>query len=80
MPLFKSSRVLEAQIDDFLDTVAEGSLVFLAGVKAYVEGNTPDFDTAIVKIDKLESRADKLSRETYWGCWRTWTTSLIRPR
>ena len=29
MPLFKSSKVLEKQIDDFLDTVAEGGLVYL---------------------------------------------------
>ena len=36
MPLFKSSRVLEAQIDGFLDTVAEGGLVYEAGVRAYL--------------------------------------------
>ncbi len=63
MPLFKSSRVLEAQIDEFLDTVAEGGLVFLAGVKAYLEGKSSDFEAAIVKIDKLESKADKLSKD-----------------
>jgi predicted phosphate transport protein (TIGR00153 family) len=63
VPLFKSSRVLEAQIDEFLDTIAEGSLVFLAGVKAYLEGDTAAFESAIVKINKLESKADKLSKD-----------------
>jgi hypothetical protein len=63
VPLFKSSRVLEAQIDEFLDTVAEGTLVFLAGVKSYLGGACEDFEAAIVKISKLESSADKVSKE-----------------
>lgn len=63
MPLFKSSRVLETQIDEFLDTVAEGGLVYLAGVKAYLQGQPDDFDAAIDKIGALEARADKLSKE-----------------
>lgn len=63
MPLFKSSRITEAQIDKFLDTVAEGALVYQAGVYAYLAGDEADFDAAIAKIDKLESQADKLSHE-----------------
>lgn len=63
MSLFKSSRSIETKIDGFFDTVAEGSLVYRAGVRAYMEGNTTDFENAIVSIDKLESQADKLSKE-----------------
>lgn len=63
MPLFKSSRVLEAQIDEFLDTVAEGSLVYRAGVQAYLSGDADAFAADIAKIDNLESRADKVSKE-----------------
>ncbi len=63
VPLFRSSRVLEAQIDEFLDVVAEGGLVYQAGVKAYLNGDKSDFDAAIIKIDKLESKADKLSKD-----------------
>jgi len=63
MSLFRSSKVLESKIDDFLDTVAEGGLVFRAGVTAYLSGCSEDFEAAIVKIDKLESRADKVSQE-----------------
>jgi len=63
MPLFRSSKKIENQIDEFLDVVAEGGLVFQEGVKAYLEGDTEDFEARIVAIDKLESRADKLSKE-----------------
>jgi len=63
MSLFRSSKVLETQIDDFLDTVAEGGLIFREGINAYLAADAADFDAAIAKIDKLEARADKLSRE-----------------
>lgn len=63
MPLFRSSKIIESQIDEFLDVVAEGGLVYKEGVKAYLEGDTADFESRIVAIDKLESRADKLSKE-----------------
>jgi len=62
MPLFKSSRGLETQIDEFLDTVAEGGLVFKEGVKAYLGGEAGEFEAAISRIDLLESNADKLSK------------------
>jgi len=63
MTLFKSSRVVESQIDEFLDTVAEGVLVFRSGVNAYLENADTDFAAAISEIGRLEHRADKLSRE-----------------
>ena len=63
MPLFKSSRIVETQIDDFLDTVAEGALVYRSGVRAYLAGNTEEFEHAIRTIDKREADADKLSRK-----------------
>lgn len=63
MPLFKSSKVLEKQIDDFLDTVGEGALVFREGVESYLDEDRDAFASALAKIDKLEGRADKVSRE-----------------
>ncbi len=63
MSLFKSSRSVETKIDGFFDTVAEGGMVYRAGVKAYLAGDTADFQDAIKSIDKLESQADELSRE-----------------
>ncbi len=43
--------------------MAEGGLVFRTGVRAYLAGDTADFENAIVAIDKLEAQADKLSKE-----------------
>lgn len=63
MTLFKSSRVIENQIDEFLDTVAEGALVYRSGVNAYLAGAEADFEAAITEISRLENVADKLSRE-----------------
>ncbi len=70
MPLFKSSRVMEAQIDEFLDTVGEGGLVYQAGVKSYLQGDVTDFEAAIAKIDKLENRADKISKDVEANLYR----------
>jgi len=63
MSLFKSNINIETKIDRFFDTVAEGGLVYRAGVRAFMAGNTADFENAIVSIDKLEAQADKLSKE-----------------
>ncbi len=62
MPLFKSTQTLTTQIDDFLDTVAEGGLVFRDGVHAYLEGDTARFDERILAIVALEHKADDLSK------------------
>lgn len=63
MSLFKSSRSVELKIDGFFDTVAEGCLVYRAGVCAYLTNDGPAFENAIVTIDKLEAQADRLSKE-----------------
>ncbi len=63
MRLFRTSKAIENQIDEFLDVVAEGLLVYKDGVRAYLEGDTTGFDAKILAIDKLEARADKLSKE-----------------
>lgn len=63
MSLFKSSQNVETKIDDFFDTVGKGGLVYRAGVHAYMAGDTAEFESAIVSIDKLEAQADKLSKE-----------------
>ena len=63
MPLFKTNQVIASQIDEFFDAVAEGVLVYRAGINAYLDGDTQAFEDAIAKIDKLESQADKVSSE-----------------
>lgn len=60
--LFRATKKLEAQIDEFLDTINEAALVFKLGVKNYLEKNTAEFAERIDKIAKLESKADDLRR------------------
>jgi len=60
--LFRATKQLEAQIDDFLDAVNEGALVFKHGVKNYLEKNRSEFSDRIIKISKMESKADELRR------------------
>jgi hypothetical protein len=56
----KKSRVLEAQIDEFLDMVSRGSLVFRDGIKEYLAGEIGNFEGLIGEISRLENRADDL--------------------
>ena len=56
----KRSKILEMQIDEFLDTVSQASLVFRDGVKQYLDGEMTNFESAIADISKLENRADDL--------------------
>jgi hypothetical protein len=35
---FKKSKILETQIDEFLDMVSRGSIIFLNGIREYLEG------------------------------------------
>ena len=60
--LFRATKQLEAQIDDFLNTVNEGALVFKHGVKNYLEKNQDEFKDRIRNISKLEAKADELRR------------------
>ncbi len=58
----KQSKVLEAQIDDFLDTVSRASIVFKSGIQEYLQGEIANFESLIENISKLENRADDLRR------------------
>ncbi len=60
--LFKTTKQLESQIDEFLDAVGEGALVFRHGVDAYLKGDQKSFRQRIDMIAKLESKADNLRR------------------
>lgn len=58
----KQSKVLETQIDDFLDTVSRASIVFKSGIQEYLQGEIANFESLIENISKLENRADDLRR------------------
>ena len=63
LTLFRRTKALEAQIDEFLDKLSQSALVFRRAVEIYLaEGATAEFDEKLVQVNDLESQADKLRR------------------
>ena len=54
--LFRRTRALEAQIDQFLDAVSEGCLVFEQGVDDYLRGDRASFEERRKAIGVSTSR------------------------
>ncbi len=61
--LFHRTRALEAQIDQFLDAVSEGCLVFGQGVEDYLGRDWASFEERRKATGALEARADEIRRE-----------------
>ncbi len=61
--LFKKTKLLEAQIDEYLDCVVRGALLFRQGVKYYLENSMDDFEERLNDLDGLESHGDQLRRQ-----------------
>lgn len=61
--LFKKTRELEAQIDDYLDTVDRGIMIFEQGLKFYLESRKEEFEDRLQDLRSLESKGDSLRRE-----------------
>jgi len=63
MAVFKrTTKNLILKIDEFFDNIDLGLLVFREGVKAYLEKDMEIFNRHILKVELLESNADKLQR------------------
>jgi len=63
MPIFRTTRIIESQIEEFLDAINEGALVFRDAVASYLEGRDEDFSAKLAIVEDLETRADRLSRD-----------------
>ncbi len=61
--LFKNVKQLVFDIDNFIDTVEQGVLVFKEGVINYIKNEKASFSDKIERIDRLEASADKLQRK-----------------
>ena len=61
--LFRRTRALEAQIDQFLDAVSEGCLVFGQGVEEYLARDWASFEERRKATGAFEARADEIRRE-----------------
>ncbi len=70
MRIFATTRQIERQIEEFLDAVNEGALVFRDAVASYLEGREEDFGQKLEILDELESRADHLSRDVEGSLYR----------
>lgn len=61
--LFHRTRILEGQIDEFLDKVTQSGLIFTRAIELYLEqGPCKDFDHFLKQEEKLEGRGDALRR------------------
>ncbi|MEE8393144.1 MAG: DUF47 family protein [Rhodospirillales bacterium] len=60
-PLFRGTKLLEGQIDEFIDRVAEAALIFNLAIKIYLEdGPCEEFESSLERVSDIESRGDEL--------------------
>ncbi len=57
------TKQLEAELESFLNMVSYASLIFLEGVKAYINKKEDRFEQYYRDISKLETEADNLRRD-----------------
>lgn len=63
MPLlFKNTKMVELQIDEYLDQIVQGGLVFKEGVRFYLEERTDEFEARLAILREMENKADTLRR------------------
>ncbi len=60
--LFTQHKQIEGEIDEFLDMIVEGGLLFKKGVKFYLEGRNEEFEQRLAELRTLEKNADVLRR------------------
>ncbi len=58
----RTTKNLILKIDEFFDNIDLGLLVFREGIKAYLDKDMEAFNRHILKVEQLESNADKLQR------------------
>ncbi len=64
MPVFqRTTGILIGKFEQFIDTVAEGLLVFRHGAGSYLDNDAESFHRHLSEIDRLEKSADNLQRE-----------------
>lgn len=59
---FGRTRALIAQIDEFLDKLSEGGLVYDRGLRAYLDDDDPVAEEKLSQLTILEHRCDSLRR------------------
>ncbi|HPO56044.1 MAG TPA: DUF47 family protein [Ignavibacteriaceae bacterium] len=59
---FNKTKKIEAQIDEYLDLVVKGGLVFKLGLRSYIENREAEFEGHLTDLRNIEERADELRR------------------
>ncbi|WP_456378089.1 DUF47 domain-containing protein [Lutibacter sp.] len=60
--IFKTSKNVIINIDEYFNNIEQGNLNFKQGVNHYLDGETDEFENNLRKIQKLESEADSIIR------------------
>ncbi|HOH08187.1 MAG: hypothetical protein BWY77_01300 [bacterium ADurb.Bin431] len=61
--LFKKNKQTEAQIDEFLDLVIKGGLIFKQAVRYYLQGRIEEFEGHLKELSDTEEKGDELRRQ-----------------
>jgi predicted phosphate transport protein (TIGR00153 family) len=61
--IFGRTRLLESQIDEYLNNTSQVGLLFLEAIKDYLEGRADEFESRRQQVGELENRADELRHE-----------------
>ncbi len=59
---FKKTKKIEAEIDEYLDLVIKGGLIFKIGLKFYIENQAEEFENHLKELRAVEEKADDLRR------------------
>ncbi|MCD6376862.1 MAG: DUF47 family protein [Caldisericaceae bacterium] len=61
--IFKKTRELEAQIDEYLDCVVEGALIFKQGIYFFLQEDLTELEIRAKELEKKEHQGDQLRRK-----------------
>jgi predicted phosphate transport protein (TIGR00153 family) len=61
---FGKTKLLESQVDQFLDLITKGTLCMRAAIQSYLGGDDEDFQSRLVLVSDYERKADDLRRST----------------
>lgn len=63
LSILRRTRVLEGEIDEFMDNLSQSALAFKRAVKIFMaEGRSTEFEEKLAQVNRLESRTDDLRR------------------
>ncbi len=61
--IFAKTKLLESQIDEYLNHTSQVGLLFLEAIKDYLEGRLEEFESRRQQVGELENHADELRRD-----------------